>query len=278
MMEKYNLPRDTEETARLAEQHHWLHDVIGCLVHPAIPLTNPKLRIADVATGSAIWLLDIAKELPMDCQLHGFDISTRQYPPTESRPPNLFLHQQDILKPFPQEYHGFFDIIAIRLVTAGLRDDDWDKSVENLSILLKPGGYIQWLDADHSMKEIYNNKAGTANAMARELTKLIANVYAKTFYPGPLRLPELFEKNGLKNVALELYSTDKIPKWRTWNTSMSLATHGNMVKSLIVKDPESDITAERFDEIMKKALDEIKGGDIYTHSELNLVVAQKPEK
>jgi len=137
---------------------------------------------------------------------------------------------------------------------------------------------MQWLDADHSMTGIFNNKAGAANTMARELTKLIGNMFAQTFYPGPLRLPELFEKNGLKNVALEIYGVDKIPEWRAWHTSMFLASAGGMVQTVMTKDRKSDITAEQFDEIMKKALDEVKGGDIYTHSELNLVVAQKPER
>lgn len=89
-----------------------------------------------MATGTAIWLLDLAKELPADCELHGFDISTDQYPDVEHCPKNLFLHQQDIINPFPAKYTGFFDIIAVRLVTLGLRGNDWDNAVKNISMLL----------------------------------------------------------------------------------------------------------------------------------------------
>ena len=48
----------------------------------------------------------------------------------------MFLHEQNITKPFPEKYHGFFDIVAIRLITAGLRGEDWDAAVKNVNALL----------------------------------------------------------------------------------------------------------------------------------------------
>lgn len=96
----------------------------------------PDLRVADVATGTAIWLLDLAKTLPADAQLYGFDISTAQFPALEARPPNVSLFKHSVTSPFPEEYHGFFDIVAVRLITAGLRGDDWDSAVKNLNVLL----------------------------------------------------------------------------------------------------------------------------------------------
>lgn len=114
---------------------------MGFNVHPNISIPgNPPpatpLRIADVATGTAIWLLDVAKTLPKETQLYGFDISAAQFPPLEARPSNVSLHEHSITKPFPTEYHGTFDLVAVRFVTAGLRGDDWDAAVQNVKALL----------------------------------------------------------------------------------------------------------------------------------------------
>jgi hypothetical protein len=126
----------SSESTRLIEQHRWLVDVTGSLLHPAIPTSKTGLRVADLATGTAVWLLDLAKIVPSDSQLHGFDISSKQYPKPEDRPTNLSLHEQNLLEPFPTEYQGFFDVVAVRLVTAGLRGDDWDTAVRNACSLL----------------------------------------------------------------------------------------------------------------------------------------------
>jgi len=120
----------------LIEQHDWLKKLLGCNVHPTIPTNTRSLRIAAVATGTGIWLLDLAKSLSSDTDFYGFDISTKQFPAEEGRPSNVFLYEHNITNPFPEEYHGTFDIVAVRLITAGLRGDDWDGAVKNVNDLL----------------------------------------------------------------------------------------------------------------------------------------------
>ena len=115
--------------------------MVGCNIHPSIPIPNTgtsSLRIADVATGTAIWLLDLASTLPSSSttEFYGFDISTKQFPAPEDRPANVSLYEHNVLNPFPEEYHGTFDVVAVRLITAGLRTSDWETAVENLCTLL----------------------------------------------------------------------------------------------------------------------------------------------
>lgn len=107
--------RQFTNSLRLIEQHDWLQKLRGCNVHPAIPTNTRGIRVANVATGTAVWLLDLAKTLPANAQLYGFDISTAQFPDLEARPSNVFLYEQSVTSPFPEEYHGFFDIVAVRL-------------------------------------------------------------------------------------------------------------------------------------------------------------------
>lgn len=110
--------------------------MVGCNIHPSIPTEKPNLRIADVATGTAIWLLDLAQILPVETQFVGFDISDKQFPAPEDRPGNVSLHEHSALDPFPEEYIGTFDVVAVRLITPGLRTGDWDATVKNTSALL----------------------------------------------------------------------------------------------------------------------------------------------
>lgn len=273
---KYLLNRDARETARLIDQHDWLKKLLGCNVHPSISTNKPGIRIADVATGTAIWLLDLAKTLPADAQLYGFDISAVQFPAPEARPSNVFLYEQGVTNPFPQEYHGFFDVVAVRLITAGLRGDDWDAAVKNLSILLKPGGYLQWIEPIHSSLKIFNSRIGSPNSAAREAVKYFLEAYKMILYPGPLQVSDLCLKYGLEEIATEVFATDQFPDVEKVRTQGKLFLSGacTAMFPFLIKDGSSDLTAEYGADIVKRAMEEMDG-NIHLHSEMQFVVRRK---
>src|SRR5438105_3456008 len=91
---------------RLDEQHFATTKTFGFLVHPNIPLTSPTLKIADIGTGTGIWLLDVAKSLSPTCQFIGFDVSSSAFPPPQTLPPNVSFQVQDMLLPFPASEIG----------------------------------------------------------------------------------------------------------------------------------------------------------------------------
>jgi hypothetical protein len=119
-------------TTRLNLQHRLLTQNFRFLIHPSIPFGKPHLRIAEFATGTAIWLTEVSKLVSTDCQLDGYDISSAQFPPPELLPSNINLQQHDILKPLGEEYFGYYDIIAVRLLVTALADDEWKKAVQNV--------------------------------------------------------------------------------------------------------------------------------------------------
>jgi SAM-dependent methyltransferase len=101
--------------------------------------------IADVATGTAIWLRDIAPLLPKDTKLVGFDIDTSKFAllPREMVPSNLELYGQDMLQPFPKQFHGVFDVVHVRSVHFALKKDQWLPHLKHLAdTLLRPGGWL----------------------------------------------------------------------------------------------------------------------------------------
>jgi hypothetical protein len=62
-----------------------------------------------------IWLLDLLRQLP-NAKLHGFDISSEQYPAPGFLPPNVSLSKLDILAEIPEEYREKFDVVHARLL------------------------------------------------------------------------------------------------------------------------------------------------------------------
>lgn len=54
----------------------------------------------------------------------------------------------NVLDPVPQHMVATFDVIHLRLLVLGLPKDTWELACRNLLQLLKPGGWLQWEEAD----------------------------------------------------------------------------------------------------------------------------------
>lgn len=111
-------------------------------------LSRPA-AVADVATGTGVWLKSLAAELPPDARLDGYDFDTSKYPPPESLPSNVQLKYGDGLEPFPEEVLGQYDLVHVRLLMYGLKAPQWEDMAANLRTLLRPGGYLLWEDVGY---------------------------------------------------------------------------------------------------------------------------------
>lgn len=147
--ETYMLYRDAAESERLDYSHRmWKACVHDHLLHPMIMRQEPILRIADVATGTGVWLLDFAKSHGTATKagkrrLIGFDISNEQFPKPSSVDDLEFV-VHDARSPFPERWHGFFDVVHIRLLTFGIKAEEVDSLVRNIAEIVRPGGFIDW--------------------------------------------------------------------------------------------------------------------------------------
>ncbi|KAE8392527.1 hypothetical protein BDV23DRAFT_170844 [Aspergillus alliaceus] len=79
------------------------------------------MKVADI--------LDLAKELPQASQLHGLDISDDQFP---------------LRRLWPYNY----DVVHIQMWASTIKAGDVEPLISHVVKLLKPGGYIQWEEAD----------------------------------------------------------------------------------------------------------------------------------
>jgi SAM-dependent methyltransferase len=139
----YVLNRDYAASTRLNCQFFLWKEELGFNLHPSVDIPQSGSRIADIATGTAIWLLDLARSFP-NSRLDGFDISLEQCPPPDWLPGSVSLNQWDVFSPVPSALKGQYDMVHIRLALLVVRYNDPRPILRNVLELLKPGGYLQW--------------------------------------------------------------------------------------------------------------------------------------
>ena len=146
----YMLKRDKDESKRLDFQHEFMRALgHGNILHPSIPRQNVR-AVADVGTGTGIWLNDIAEELQAyekhgsnDAHLHfvGFDISAEQFPSPDDQVPKVNFVVHDMTAPFPEEYHGKFDLVNVRFLVYALNELHLQKVIENMAEILSKDSF-----------------------------------------------------------------------------------------------------------------------------------------
>ncbi|KAI1144224.1 S-adenosyl-L-methionine-dependent methyltransferase [Hypoxylon sp. FL0543] len=146
--DRYILTRDYLDNSRLNLYHYQWIEVFGYHTHPKIPIDSPNLRIADVGTGTGVWLTDLATRLPPSVQLDGLDISLHALPPREWLPPNVHVREWDMKGGVPDDLVGVYDIVHARNLAFAVTDDEIKHVLENFFKILKPGGYLQFGESD----------------------------------------------------------------------------------------------------------------------------------
>jgi len=164
--DSYILGRSHASSSRLNLSHFLWKQVLGFNIHPRIP-TSGFRRIVDVATGTAIWPLDVAYECP-DAEVDGYDISLDQCPRKEFMPRVRKLGTWDIFEDPPAEMQGQYDIVHVRLVVFVVKGNDPRPIIRNMMKLLKPGGYLQWDELDLSGSHLERGSGNDVEAPAAE--------------------------------------------------------------------------------------------------------------
>ncbi|MCJ1319514.1 hypothetical protein MMC15_004850 [Xylographa vitiligo] len=203
----YVLSRNYMAASRLNYQHHLWQQTLSFLLHPSIPLaTTPPPSIADIATGTAVWLVDLARTLPPTAALDGYDISLQQCPPPAWLPRNITLHLWDMFTPpaTPARY----DVLHVRLVQLVVPGHDPRPLVRHLRAMLKPGGYLQWDELDPAGSALVRAPPPpplppAAAAAHPALDRKLAEVRAR---PGWVRrLPQVLREEGFEHVRAHEY-------------------------------------------------------------------------
>jgi SAM-dependent methyltransferase len=144
-----------QEKKRLETQHYWTDDLMRNELlprHIADQLAaNPSPRVCELATGTGIWLRELAKTLPPSAELAGLDYDPSKFPEPEKLPSNVKLSFANAFEPFPEELRNRFDVVHLRYFIYAMKRGQGTPFVENILSLLRPGGWLVWVDINPSL-------------------------------------------------------------------------------------------------------------------------------
>ncbi|KAL2840177.1 S-adenosyl-L-methionine-dependent methyltransferase [Aspergillus pseudoustus] len=264
----YVLARDLNGSLRLDCQHNLFRMYNGYVLHPAIPI-HPDLKVAEIGTGTGIWLLELASQLPSTVLLDGFDISDRLFPHSSLLPSNLKLGVMDSFGDVPADLVGKYDVVHLRLWCCVVTGGDPSRLIRSAMGLLKPGGYLQWDEADP--RKPFNK-----------------GEQAETFLPVALSIYETFNldfswigdldkharNEGLQVVEFELgsFPTTLLPLV----TKTHLSAHAELITSAYAGQSTSAVLPPREDAENRlfRLVEATKDGAVYHWSPVSLL-AQK---
>ncbi|KAF2097741.1 hypothetical protein NA57DRAFT_76550 [Rhizodiscina lignyota] len=261
----YLLNRDSYESRRLIEQHHvWVKNQ-GYRVHPTIEATlPPNARIADIATGTGIWTLDLShstKDTHPSWTFDGFDISSAQFPSQDSVPSNVHLHIADVKRPFPAEFHGQFDMIHARLLLLAMDSMDWILVVNNMKTLLKPGGWIQWAEIDlEPMHTALRDKLGASTEYLQKGCDKLWELCRHRLSGACKNLFNAFKGAGLNDVVLDPVTSDRLPELREISTKVEMRVVLGVGKQAIQNGAEAAWSLEELEYVVAQMEKEAENG------------------
>lgn len=231
----YMLGRNYAAASRLNFQHYLWKESLHFNLHPSIPIPE-EAQIADVATGTAIWLIDVAREYPT-ARLDGFDVNTSQAPPEQWLSPNITLKTWNIFEDVPDQMIGIYDVVHVRLLVLVVQKGDPRNILRNILQMLKPGGYIQWDELNYPDTHVRDSGSSSHSPALHELREM---VYSQGRNDWTLRLPEFFAEEGLLEAMI--YHFQVLPEFARANSEQHLLTMEEFASSLAEMDHREEAT------------------------------------
>ena len=198
----YMLDRSYIAACRLNYQFYLWKESLQFNIHPSIPIPTHDASVADIGTGTAMWLLDLAREVPSSVQLDGLDISLAQAPPEKWLPANVMLRTWNALDKVPDDLIGKYDVVHARLICLAVEDSDPRPIMRNLIKMLKPGGYLQWEELDFQGNRV---KTVDASLRAPALEEVVKTTHSQGRQDWILQLAETSSNEGLHSAELYRY-------------------------------------------------------------------------
>ncbi|KAJ5484357.1 hypothetical protein N7453_012311 [Penicillium expansum] len=245
-----NMQRDSTEAQRLDEQFDLLTENIGYLLHPSVrDKMHPHARVADIATGTAAFLRDLAQDWP-DAILHGYDISTSLYPPARTLPKN------DV----PVSLYGQYDIVHVRLIAAGLTASEWGRVVRNLAKLLKPGGAMQWEECNFTDVRHLPGRPDSTTDAASTIGLMFLTAMKPSFEYGWNRLATDMRAAGFVDVHTEAVSAGRVYDTRPRLTVNGMRAMFAWARLHSARGSQGALTIRQIEDLEQKAYADVQSG------------------
>ncbi|KAI0390564.1 S-adenosyl-L-methionine-dependent methyltransferase [Xylariaceae sp. FL0594] len=124
-----------QERDRLNIQHYWFDDILSNELLPR--------HILDQLTASPS-PPRLAKTFPTPAELLGLDYDVTEF--SDVLPSNVTLKFGDAFQPFPADLQNSFDVVHLRYFVWAVKSGQVVALVRNLMSLLRPGGWLVWVD------------------------------------------------------------------------------------------------------------------------------------
>ncbi|KAI2628672.1 S-adenosyl-L-methionine-dependent methyltransferase [Hypoxylon sp. NC1633] len=264
---EYVFTRDFLDNNRINLMHHLWTKIFGYYIHPKIPTDAANLKVADVGSGTGIWLLDVQDKLK-EARLDGFDVSFDAAPPRETLPTGVTFRQWNVKDSVPEDLVGTYDIINVRFFSFVILNDEVPRVVAKLFSLLKPGGYLQWGEADMETLRFDKIKPECKTDHLTDLFKLLA-VQDDRLKPTWVRsLTDIFANAGFVDV--EKDTKDALP-----HVAFMFHEAGLMIHELIARKTKNEYMANELKRLLPGAVEETKQG-AYGTSLRYTIIGRKP--
>jgi len=155
--EVYGLPADEEEWVRLEKQYLLMSKIMGKYAPPLDEIMRDvghgteRKRCLDLGCGNGSWIMDLARDYP-NCEAVAVDLVPMQ---SQSMPLNLRSEVDDINLGL-EHFYGDFNVVHAWLVGSGIKD--YERLVDQISRVLRPGGLIDVMEWDFCIYDANMNK------------------------------------------------------------------------------------------------------------------------
>lgn len=236
----YMLDESYSAAGRLNYQFFLWKNTFGFNIHPSIELPK-NACIADIATGTAIWAVDVARE-HSTAQIDAVDLSLSKAPHQGWLPSNITLREWNLFHEVPEDMLEKYDLIHVRLLVLVVENEDPTPILRSLKKMLKPNGYLQWDDLNYRDIVV---KTVDPSLQVPALTKFREMVMSKGRHYWTNRLDEFAKNAGIRNAELYNYEDKKemmMPQMEIYLMTMdefasrlqasNLHEEGNRIKNL----------------------------------------------
>ncbi|KAI1277113.1 S-adenosyl-L-methionine-dependent methyltransferase [Xylaria sp. FL0933] len=278
--------RNFMSSARLHLQHMLFQNTLGFLLEKHVEqailkVPSSPLRVADLACGNAIWLIDLSRELAnrgISATLDGFDINDRVFPAPVFLPESITLETLDVFaKPLPRELIGAYDVVHVRAAVSLILNADTEPLLSSVLAMLKPGGWLQWEEP----APYFLVQQATPTREKSACKTLVDTQRPRSDKRGCKSdyLAEL-DQHLARHKFGEVYMTKTFTRkedYRGW-TDDCLMIWEDYVSQLPSKDtdPQADLTKEFWAEHLTKAVVETEKGVALHPEAIFMVVGRKP--
>lgn len=186
-----------------------------------------------------------------------------------------------MLQPFPASEIGSFDVVAVRFVSTATTQTEWALAIENLMTLLKPGGWLQWIDSCNFT--LYNSVAGHSRVACQEIYDGLEPFRAKDVVvigmmmrePKNMKREDLFRNLGLIDVHEDVFSTDRLQdpelRLRDKGTRNALICFLGCIEETLVGVEGSGWSKEKIERLKEEAMKEVDDGVYHTLDQVCII-------